>query len=73
MALDSAGLIPAGGVDGDCMVTSVAALGCPPFVPLMARALNNPGAMLAGMTTGVIGYAVGSYLGISLGLYLRSL
>lgn len=62
------------GVDGDTfMVTSVAAVGSPPFVPLMARALNNPGAMLAGMTTGVIGYALGSYLGISLGLYLRTL
>ena len=62
------------GVDGDTfMVTSVAAVGSPPFVPLMARALNNPGAILPGMTTGVIGYALGSYLGISLGLYLRSL
>lgn len=40
---------------------------------LMARALNNPGAMLPGMTMGVIGYALGSYLGISLGLYLRGL
>ncbi len=62
------------GVDGDTfMVTSVAAVGSPPFVPLMARALDNPGAILPGMTTGVIGYALGSYLGISLGLYLHSL
>ena len=62
------------GVDGDTfMVTSVAAVGSPPFVPMMARALNNPGAIRPGMTTGVIGYALGSYLGISLGLYLRSL
>lgn len=62
------------GVDGDTfMVTSVAAVGSPPFVPLMARALNNPAAILPGMTTGIIGYALGSYLGISLGLYLRSL
>ena len=62
------------GVDGDTfMVTSVAAVGSPPFVPLMARALNNPAAILPGITTGVIGYALGSYLGISLGLYLHSL
>ena len=61
-------------VDGDTfMITSVAAVASPPFVPLMARALNNPGAILPGMTTGVIGYALGSYLGISLGLFLRSL
>jgi uncharacterized membrane protein len=61
-------------VDGDTfMVTSVAAVASPPFVPLMARALNNPAAILPGMTTGIIGYALGSYLGISLGLFLRSL
>ncbi len=62
------------GVDSDTfMVTSVAAVGSPPFVPLMARALNNPAVILPGMTTGVIGYALGSYLGIGLGVYLRSL
>jgi uncharacterized membrane protein len=62
------------GIDGDTfMVTSVAAVASPPFVPLMARALDNPGAILPGMTTGVIGYALGSYLGISLGLYLQGL
>ena len=61
-------------VDGDMfMVTSVAAVASPPFVPLIARALNNPGAMLPGMTAGVVGYAVGSYLGISLGLLLLRL
>lgn len=61
-------------VDGDTfMITSVAAVTSPPFVPLMARALNNPAAMLPGMTVGVIGYALGSYLGISLGLYLGGL
>jgi uncharacterized membrane protein len=61
-------------VDADTfMVTSVAAVASPPFVPMMARALNNPAAILPGMTTGVIGYALGSYLGISLGLYLQSL
>ncbi len=61
------------GVDSDTfMVTSVAAVASPPFVPIMARALNNPAAIFPGMTTGVIGYALGSYLGISLGLYLQS-
>ncbi|MEM1110324.1 MAG: DUF819 family protein [Pseudomonadota bacterium] len=62
------------GVDSDTfMVTSVAAVGSPPFVPLMAKALNNPSALLPGMTSGIIGYALGSYLGISLGLYLQRL
>jgi len=62
------------GIDSDTfMVTSVAAVCSPPFVPMMARALGNPGAMLSGMTTGIIGYALGNYLGISLALLLQSL
>lgn len=61
-------------VDADTfMVTSMAAVGSPPFVPLMARALGNPGVILSGMTTGIICYAIGNYLGISLGLFLQGL
>lgn len=60
------------GVDSDTfMVTSVAAVCSPPFVPMMARALNNPTMLFSGMTTGIIGYALGNYLGISLGLMLQ--
>jgi uncharacterized membrane protein len=55
------------------MVTSVAAVCSPPFVPMMARALGNPSAILSGMTAGIIGYALGNFLGISLGLLLQSL
>jgi uncharacterized membrane protein len=62
------------GVDSDTfMITSVAAVCSPPFVPMLARALNNPGMILSGMTTGIIGYALGNYLGISLALFLESL
>lgn len=62
------------GVDSDTfMVTSVAAVASPPFVPMMARALGNPGVILSGMTTGIIGYALGNYLGISLALVLQGL
>ncbi|WP_439135081.1 DUF819 family protein [Pseudomaricurvus sp.] len=60
-------------VDSDTfMVTSVAAICSPPFVPLMAKALNNSSLILSGMTTGIIGYALGNYLGISLALFLQS-
>ncbi len=59
-------------VDADTyIVTSVAAIASPPFVPLVARALGNPAAILSGITTGIIGYALGNYLGISLGLLLQ--
>lgn len=61
-------------IDGDTfIVTSVAAIASPPFVPLVARALGNPAAILTGITTGIIGYALGNYLGISLGLVLQGL
>ena len=61
-------------VDADTyIVTSVAAIASPPFVPLIARALGNPAAILSGITTGIIGYALGNYIGISLGLLLKSL
>ncbi len=61
------------GVDGDTfMVTSVAAICSPPFVPLLVKSMANPGMLLSGMTTGIIGYALGNYLGISLALFLQS-
>jgi len=61
------------GVDSDTfMVTSVAAISSPPFVPLIVKALGNPGVLLSGMTTGIIGYALGNYLGISLALFLQN-
>ena len=62
------------GVDRDTfMVTSVAAVASPPFVPLIARSLGKPALMLTGMTTGIIGYALGNFIGISLGLLLQRL
>ncbi len=61
-------------IDSDTfMITSVAAICSPPFVPVMARALNNSSLILSGMTTGIIGYALGNFLGISLALALQSL
>ena len=61
-------------VDSDTfMVTSVSAICSPPFVPMMVKALNNPNVLLSGMTTGIIGFALGNYLGISLALFLQSI
>lgn len=63
-----------GGIDADTfMVTSVAAICSPPFVPIIAKALNNSQAILSGMAAGILGYVLGSYLGIALGLLLRSM
>ena len=61
-------------VDSDTfMVTSVSAICSPPFVPMMVKALKNPNVLLSGITTGIIGFALGNYLGISLALFLQSL
>lgn len=53
------------------IITSVAGICSPPFVPVVADALHNKYIILSGITTGVIGYAIGNYLGITLG-YLMS-
>ena len=60
------------GVDSDTfMVTSFSAICSPPLVPMLVKAMGNPGMLLSGMTTGIIGYALGNYLGISLALFLQ--
>ncbi len=53
------------------LVTSVSAICSPPFVPMVAGVLKNPSVLLSGITTGIIGYALGNYLGISLALVLQ--
>jgi len=46
------------------LITSVSAVCSPPFVPIVAKALNNKEIILSGLTTGIIGYAIGNYLGV---------
>ena len=53
-------------VDTDTfIITSVSAVCSPPFVPVVAAALNNREIILSGLTTGIVGYAAGNYLGIT--------
>ncbi len=52
-------------IDADMMViTSVGLINSPPFVPMMASAMNNRKLLVPGITIGIIGFAVGNYLGI---------
>jgi uncharacterized membrane protein len=61
-------------VDTDTfIITSIAAICSPPFVPVVASALNNKQIILSGLTTGIIGYAVGNYLGISFAYIIKAL
>lgn len=48
------------------IITSTAAVFGPPFVALVAGALGNRRVILSGMTTGLVGYAMGTYLGLAL-------
>jgi uncharacterized membrane protein len=54
------------------IITSVAALMSPAFVPMVARSLGNPAILMSGMATGILGFAIGNYLGISVALLLAA-
>jgi len=58
-------------VDADTvMITSISAFLSPPFVPVAAIAIRNKEVIVSGLATGIIGYAVGNYLGIAMGYFL---
>jgi uncharacterized membrane protein len=60
-------------VDADTtMITSVAFICSPPFVPVIAGALGNRHIVITGITIGIIGYAVGNYLGFLVATVLSS-
>lgn len=59
-------------VDADTMViTSVALINSPLFVPMMAENMKNKKVIITGITVGVIGYAVGNYIGIIVSQLLK--
>jgi uncharacterized membrane protein len=59
-------------IDADTfIITSVSAICSPPFVPVVAAGLKNHYVIIAGITTGIIGYAIGNYLGISFAFLMR--
>jgi uncharacterized membrane protein len=60
-------------IDRDtAIITSVAGIYGPAFVGPIAKVLNNKSIVLTGMTTGLIGYAIGNYLGITFALLLKN-
>jgi len=51
-------------IDADTvLITSTALICSPPFVPVVAGAINNKSLIIPGLSVGIIGYAVGNYLG----------
>ncbi len=60
-------------IDADTtIVVSTSTINSPPFVPVVAGALKNKEVVFSGVTTGIIGYAAGNYLGITLGYLYRA-
>ena len=54
-------------IDTDTVIiTSTAMICSPPFVPVVAGAIKNKQVIVPGITIGIIGYAVGNYLGYAL-------
>lgn len=53
------------------LIISVALSMSPPFVPVVAAALRNRDIILPGLIIGILGYAMGNYLGVLVGYLLR--
>ena len=52
-------------VDADSMmISSVAFINSPPFVPMAAVAMRNKRAIVTGLGAGIVGYALGNHLGV---------
>lgn len=59
-------------VGGDLfLVGNIALLCSPPFIPPIVGAMGNKKVLISGIVIGLVGYAVGTYLGISLSLLLN--
>lgn len=58
-------------VSGDLFCVSQIALLCsPPFVPPVVGAMKNKRVLISGIVIGLIGYAIGTYLGVTIALLL---
>jgi uncharacterized membrane protein len=53
------------------IITSTALSNSPPFVPVVAAALRNKEVVVPGMIIGVIGYAIGNYVGVAIAYLLK--
>lgn len=59
-------------VDTDTTIITMTGLTySPPFVPAVAAAIRNKEVIMTGITNGILGYAIGNFLGISIGEFLK--
>jgi uncharacterized membrane protein len=61
-------------IDADSMIiSSVALINSPPLVPMMAAAMKNKDIIITGLSIGIVGYAIGNYLGFVISEFLKVL
>lgn len=53
------------------IICSVALICSPPFVPVVASALKNRQIIVSGLSIGIIGYAIGNYIGVLVAYALK--
>lgn len=59
-------------VDGDLFTVAIVGMLCsPPFIPPIVSAMKNKKVLISGITIGLVGYAVGTYLGVGLAYLLK--
>lgn len=59
-------------VDSDTTIITISALTfSPPFIPVVASALKNKEIIITGITSGILGYAFGNYLGVAIAYFLK--
>ncbi|PIE88065.1 MAG: hypothetical protein CSA04_03770 [Bacteroidetes bacterium] len=60
-------------IDADTtLITATAMICSPPFVPVVSGALKNKEIIVSGLSVGIIGYAIGNYLGVAIAYLLHS-
>ena len=58
---------------GMVLTSSISLINSPPFVPMVAAVLHDKSVILPGIAIGLLGYAVGNYLGIGIFTLLAAL
>ena len=58
-------------IPGDLYSVAIIAMLCsPPFIPPVVAAIGNRKVLISGITIGLVGYAVGTYIGVGMGYLL---